>query len=259
MPELPEVETVRRQMENLLLGTIITKNTCRHARYQVPDLTGCVITGVRRRGKYLLLDIQDRGVLLMHLGMTGQLLWNAEIKQHVHFELSTNKGTLYFRDPRRFGFVRLLEQGDSVPRTLRRLGQEPGEELSVKKAAAILIKGQSPIKARLLDQRAVAGIGNYLADEALHAAKVHPACRAVTTRQAMRLVRAINKIVMLSIEHGGVSERDYVHLDGGRGGYQNLLRCYGRNGKPCFNCGTELTKIVVAGRGTTFCPKCQKI
>jgi formamidopyrimidine-DNA glycosylase len=259
VPELPEVETVRRQMETLILGAMVTSTVSRHARYQVPDLVGCVIVGVRRRGKYLLLDIQNRGMLVMHLGMTGQLLWNAEIGKHVHFELSTATGTLYFRDPRRFGSVRFIEPGDSLPATLQRLGQEPGAGLSIKDAAAKLSQGGSPIKAKLLDQRAVAGVGNYLADEALHAAKIHPACRALTTRQAFRLIRALNGKVMSSIEHGGVSERDYVHLDGGKGGYQKLLRCYGRNGKPCFNCGTVLIKILVAGRGSTFCPKCQRV
>ena len=259
MPELPEVENIRQQIEDLILRAIITKTVSRHDRYQAPDLSGCAITKVRRRGKYLLLEIQNKGVLLIHLGMTGQLLSNVEKTQHVHFEITTSKGSLYLRDPRRFGSVRFLEPNDSLPKTLQQLGQEPGEGLSIKEAADKLKQGYSPIKARLLDQRGVAGVGNYLADEALHAAKLHPSSRSITTRQAMKLVRALNKIVLSSIEHGGVSERDYVHLDGSKGNYQNLLRCYGRVGKPCFNCATKLEKIVVAGRGSTFCPKCQKI
>ena len=259
MPELPEVETVRRQLEQLVVGATITSVVSHHSRYQVPDLVGSVVERVRRRGKYLLVDIADRGVLLVHLGMTGQLLWESDPGNHVHFELATTAGTLRFRDTRRFGAVRLVEPGDQLPATLRQLGQEPGDGLDVAAAANQLMRGSAPLKARLLEQRAVAGVGNYLADEALHASKLHPAGRSLTTRQARRLVRCLNEIMMASVEHGGVSERDYVHVDGGRGSYQNQLRCYGRSGKPCFTCSTSLKKIVVAGRGSTFCPKCQRI
>jgi formamidopyrimidine-DNA glycosylase len=259
VPELPEVENVRRQLERLVVGATITSTTSRHTRYQVPDLGGALVEQIRRRGKYLLVDIADRGVLMIHLGMTGQLLWESDPGNHVHFELATTAGTLRFRDTRRFGTVRLVEPGDRLPATLRQLGQEPGDGLDVNSAANQLMRGSAPLKARLLEQRSVAGVGNYLADEALHASKLHPASRSLTTRQARRLIRCLNEIMVASVEHGGVSERDYVHVDGGRGSYQNHLRCYGRSGMPCLTCSTPLSKIVVAGRGSTFCPKCQQM
>lgn len=258
MPELPEVETLRRQLQPILVGSTVVSVVCSHPRYSVPDLKGAGIVGLRRRGKYLLFDLDAGGTLLIHLGMAGQLLWGTRPNNHVHFELVTSRGTLFMRDARRFGMVRLLQPGDELPQTLRNLGQEPGVHLDVERAARRLARGGAPLKARLLEQRAVAGVGNYLADEALHAAKLHPGATSLSVARARTLVLELNRIIMASTTAGGVSERDYLHIDGGRGSYKSHLRCYGRAGQPCLRCGGTLRKTVVVGRGSTFCSRCQR-
>jgi formamidopyrimidine-DNA glycosylase len=258
MPELPEVEVVRRQLEDLLVGKRVVAVHSSHPRYQAPDLAGEDVTAISRRGKYLVLSFNHHPQLLLHLGMTGQLLWNNHPGSHVHFELRTENGTLYFRDPRRFGTVRVLAAGERLPVTLTNLGQEPGGDMDLEAVARILTRGASPIKARLLDQRAIAGVGNYIADEALHRAGLHPAKRKISLKKARELAAAVNTVVLESLAAGGVSERDYVHVDGGRGEYQHQLKCYGRAGLPCLSCATLLQKIWVAGRGSSFCPRCQR-
>lgn len=221
----------------------------------------CVLT-VGRRGKYIILSLDDGAELVLHLGMTGQLLWGTEPSGgHVHLGLIFPSGTLWFRDPRRFGRVSFLPTGDrSGLHTLSSLGPEPDDkEFTPTRVAQFLGSPGAPVKARLLEQRMVAGIGNYIADEVLWRARVHPESRAVDAAAARRIHRAVRAVVADSLSHGGVSERDYLHVDGTRGSFAERLDAHGRAGLPCRRCRTLLVKSRVAGRGTVHCPSCQTL
>jgi formamidopyrimidine-DNA glycosylase len=260
MPELPEVEVVRRQLESQLVGAAITRVASDHPRFRLERVTGRAIKAVRRRGKYLHLDLDDSRTITLHLGMTGQLRVGQKPHNHVHLSIHTDRVTLYFRDARRFGSARVYEAGQTPSGVYRDLGQEPlSRRFDVPAAVVVLADSDAPIKGRLLSQRAVAGVGNYIADEALHRAGIHPARRAIGPQELEDLVCAVLAVVRESVRHGGVSERDYMHIDGGAGSYQVKLRCYGRAGLDCITCKTALKKTVVAGRGSTFCPRCQKL
>jgi formamidopyrimidine-DNA glycosylase len=259
MPELPEVEVLRRQLSDALSGALVTRTVGAHPRYRIPGVTGAVITAVSRRGKYLFLALDDSRQILLHLGMTGQVLLGGEVEDHVHLRIETDRGYVIMRDPRRFGSAKLLEVGESPGGLYQLLGQEPLDEyFNTDQAVAELKASSAPIKARLLSQRAIAGVGNYIADEALHRAGVHPARRSVGDGRLRSIVGEIRAVVNEAVTAGGVSERDYRHLDGGTGTYQSKLRCYGRTGLACVTCSTALQRIVVAGRGSTYCSSCQR-
>jgi formamidopyrimidine-DNA glycosylase len=261
MPELPEVETLTRQLRPLVEGArVLQVLHGTHHRYRPARAAeGSLVSTVTRRGKYIILGLEGERELILHLGMTGQLLWGSSPSDHVHLGLVFPAGTLWFRDPRRFGRAAIVVTGDrSSLSTLHRLGPEPDDPaFTVTRVAQFLTTTGVPVKARLLEQRLVAGIGNYIADEVLWWARVHPAARSVTRDEARRLHRAIRKVTADSIAAGGVSERDYRHVDGSRGGYGEQLKAHGRAGLPCLRCRGILVKSRVAGRGTVHCPRCQ--
>jgi formamidopyrimidine-DNA glycosylase len=263
VPELPEVETLARQLRPLIEGAEILEVVGgSHHRYApARAVVGATVESLTRRGKYLLLGIGHGRELVLHLGMTGQLLWDREPRDHVHLGLRFPAGTLWFRDPRRFGRAELLHGGDrSALATLHQLGPEPDDPaFTTRRVEEYLLSEGSPVKARLLEQRLVAGVGNYIADEVLWRARVNPAARSITRDQARRLHRALRKVITDSVAAGGVSERDYVHVDGSRGGYAAQLAAHGRAGLPCLRCGQILLKSRVAGRGTVHCPRCQPL
>jgi len=264
MPELPEVETLRSQLVPRVEGHRIEEVlVAEHPRYRpARPAAARSVEKVRRRGKYLILELDDGSDLVLHLGMTGQLLWSEQVAGpglHVHLGLRFATGVLWFRDPRRFGRAVVLPRGDhrSLP-TLHRLGPEPDdEEFTVGRVFAFLGEAGPPVKARLLEQRLVAGVGNYLADEVLWRARISPFARSLDRNACRRLHRALRHLVAESIALGGVSERDYVHIDGGRGGFAARLKVHGRAGQPCRRCDTPLRRSVVAGRGTIWCDSCQ--
>ena len=259
MPELPEVEVLRGQLSDALSGAVVTEAVAFHPRYTIDAVAGAMITTVSRRGKYLFLTLDDERRVLLHLGMTGQVLLGGEALDHVHLRIGTDRGSVCMRDPRRFGSAKLLEAGESPGGLYQFLGQEPlDEDFDIERAVNELKSSTAPIKARLLSQRAVAGVGNYIADEALHRVGIHPARRSIDARKLRSLVGEIRTVVDEAVADGGVSERDYRHLDGGTGTYQSKLRCYGRSGLACNTCSTALRRIVVAGRGSTYCPNCQR-
>jgi formamidopyrimidine-DNA glycosylase len=258
MPELPEVEVLRSQLEVVLVGAKIRATRATHPRYRARGVAGSVITSVHRRGKYLLLELDDSRNIVLHLGMTGQLLFENLPDDHVHLRVFTDRGALYFRDTRRFGSAYVLGVGELPKGIYRSLGQEPLERrFDVGRAAVILDGLGGPLKTRLLSQRAIAGVGNYIADEALHKSGLLPMRREAEIDQLQRLVRDVQIVVKGSVRLGGVSERDYKHLTGGRGAYQDRLRCYGRAGLPCHVCRTPLSWSRVGGRGSTYCLRCQ--
>lgn len=264
MPELPEVETVRRQLAPVVVGRRITAGWGHpSAKFSsAPFAAGATIEAVDRRGKYLLLGLDDERELVVHLGMTGQLrLRPDELDPYVRAWWSLDDGrVLELRDVRRFGRIGVVPVGEyaSLP-TLAIQGPEPWDEvLDDGGLWRNLKRSQARIKTQLLSQRPLAGVGNIYADEALWRSGVHPARRSVTRREAAALLVELRSVLEQGIANGGTTLRDYRSVDGEPGRNQLELGCYGRAGEPCGRCGTELRRSVIDGRGTTHCPTCQR-
>jgi formamidopyrimidine-DNA glycosylase len=269
MPELPEVETVVRSLAPYLPGrTIIAAEfTSRHVTpgnraALARKLAGRRIQSVTRRGKHILIGL-DEGTLVVHLGMTGQLLLDPPPSNHSYGVLHLDTGLIIYRDPRQFGNITFVTHRPDGSihgnKGLAKLGPEP-LEISLEDFAARLKKRKTRMKALLLNQTFVAGIGNIYADEILYAAQVHPlAIASRLSKPRVALVhQAMREILTLAIEHGGSSISDYVNAAGERGWFQMMHNAYGREGEPCLRCGASIQRLLVAQRGTHFCAKCQK-
>ena len=259
MPELPEVETVVRSLAPHLPGRKILSAEFR-SKHVTPGnrkalaarLRGRTIQSVRRRGKYIVITL-DEGAFTVHLGMTGKLLLDAPVGTHAYGIFWLDGGTLIYDDPRQFGSI------EWNPSLEKKLGPEP-LEIGAEEFIARLKKRATRMKALLLNQNFVAGVGNIYADEILYAARVHPLAVAakVSRPRAARVHQAMREILQLAIEHRGSSISDYVDAGGRRGGFQLLHNAYGREGEPCPRCSAPNRKLLVAQRGTHYCPKCQK-
>lgn len=273
MPELPEVETVKRSLESHLVGEKITGIEIYYGGIiKEPEsalfrslIVGKEIRSLTRRGKYLLCELSEGLTLVIHLRMTGRLYLTdpqqlVEKHTHIIFRLSGGK-ELRFHDTRKFGLIYLVPTGCWQPiGGLFSLGPEPLEEAFTLAYLQEKIRDRKTrLKNFLLDQRFIAGIGNIYADEILFVAGLHPErpVETLTAKEVERLYHAIRSLLQAGIEHRGTSFRDYVDGMGARGGFQNKLKVYGRGGEPCERCGTRLVRSVVAGRGTVFCPCCQ--
>ncbi len=274
MPELPEVETVRRGLAAKMSGRRIL-----HAELRRPDLRrpfpptlamlldGALIGKLARRGKYILIELDDDGVLLLHLGMSGRIIAGGAGSNapHDHFVLTLDDGTVIrFNDARRFGTVDYIKRGEEHRHPLLAgLGPEPLEPgFDGDYLAARLAVKMTPIKAALLDQRVVAGLGNIYVCEALYRAGLSPRRLAATVvgGRARRLAAAIRAVLTEAIEAGGSSLRDYVQADGELGYFQHRWAVYGHESDPCpgCDCGSAVRRIVQAGRSTFYCPKRQR-
>jgi formamidopyrimidine-DNA glycosylase len=261
MPELPEVETVVRSVAAHLAGRRIV-STRFTSRFVTPGsrtklaqrLAGRRIESVKRRGKFIIIAL-DRGTLTVHLGMTGKLLLEGEAGEHTHGVFTLDDGLLLYHDPRQFGRI---EFSEGAPPRVARLGPEP-LEISFEEFRTRL-RRKARVKALLLNQTFLAGLGNIYADESLFAAGIHPLTLAskLTDVRAKKLYQSIRGILTHAIQLGGSSISDYVNGRGERGWFQAEHRVYGREGQPCANCGRPIRKILVAQRGTHFCPNCQK-
>jgi len=261
MPELPEVETVVRSVAAHLAGRRIV-STSFTSRFVTPGsraklsqrLAGRRIESVTRRGKFILITL-DQGTLTVHLGMTGKLLLEGESGEHTHGIFHLDDGLLLYHDPRQFGRI---EWSPGAPPRVARLGPEP-LEISFDEFRARL-KRKTRMKALLLNQAFLAGLGNIYADESLFAAGIHPLAIAerLSTARARKLYDAIRGILTHAIHLGGSSISDYVNGRGERGWFQMEHRAYGREGEACANCGRPIRKILVAQRGTHYCTHCQK-
>jgi formamidopyrimidine-DNA glycosylase len=261
MPELPEVETVVRSLAPHLPGRRIisarftSKFVTPGNRQALADkFAGRTIQSVTRRGKYILMTL-DRGTLVVHLGMTGRLLIdgpNGEPGAHTHGVFVLDEGTLVYRDPRQFG--RILADPD-----LSHLGPEP-LSVTLEEFRARLKRHKTRIKALLLNQNFVAGVGNIYADETLFAAGVHPLApsQKLSAAKIEAIHTAMREILGAAIRMGGSSISDYVNARGEKGFFQLEHRVYGREGEPCAVCGRPIRKITVVQRGTHYCPRCQK-
>ena len=279
MPELPEVESVRRQLVPLVTGRTIvgTERDPYPARRigEVGRAVGGTIREVRRRGKFLLLPLAGArpahpSELVIHLGMSGILrVLSADDAEglvapptHVRVRLLLDDGrALVLRDARRFGRVTVVDPGDhaSAAPALATLGPEPlSDDFTVDGLAQGLATSRASVKSRLLDQRLVAGVGNIYADESLWRSGIHPDARRVGRVRAQRLHTAVRDVLAAAVEREGTSFRDYQLVNGQSGRYLTELDVYGRAGLPCRRCGTTLRGTVVAQRGTTFCPRCQR-
>jgi formamidopyrimidine-DNA glycosylase len=265
VPELPEVETVRRGLEPVLVGrTFVDGDAHPSAKFNsATGVLGRTVRSVGRRGKYLLVGLDDGRRLVVHLGMTGQFrMQEAEPVEDPYVRawwLLDDDRTLVFRDVRRFGRIAVVDQDLGELPTLAALGPEPFDDAFTPEALwRDVNRSQVRVKTQLLGQRVVAGVGNIYADEALWRAGVHPARRRITRAAAERLRDAIREVLAEGIDHGGTTLRDYRTVDGGEGANQHRLDCYGRAGRPCNRCGSELRRSVIDGRGTTHCPTCQR-
>jgi formamidopyrimidine-DNA glycosylase len=273
VPELPEVETVRRQIAPVLEGATILSAEIHDVRLTRPvephfvadALVGEQIATVERRGKYLLWRMASGRTLVVHLRMTGSLRHapagglpeDAYRRARVVLDTGAEVG---YRDVRRFGTWELLDEGHLRPYLASRLGPEPlAPSFRAARLARLLEGRRAPIKAFLLDQRRIAGVGNIYADEALWRARIHPRRTAgdLGLNEVARLHRGIRAALRRGVELQGSTLRDYATPDGGSGGMQREFHVYGRLGEPCDRCGTPIERIVVAGRGTWLCPRCQ--
>jgi formamidopyrimidine-DNA glycosylase len=270
MPELPEAETIARQLDDLIRGRRLTRVV--HVREDMVlgvlgglaglerILGGMTVVEVGRRGKRVILRLAPTGQLIVRLGMTGRLQVQRAsdvIEKHTHLRIVIDNGEseLRFRDPRRFGGIQYVEDGSGADETL---GIEPLE--MTRDDFRRLMQRRRQIKALLMDQSAIAGLGNIYCDESLFAARIHPLTRAdaLTVAQADRLRNTIQSTLRRAIRHKGSTLMDYRDASGERGGFQLRHRVYQREGEPCLTCGTPIKRIVAAGRSTFFCPKCQR-
>ncbi len=272
MPELPEVETIVRSLEPRIRGRIIAgvrlifrpllRRTC---GCRLGDLVGKRIAGVRRRGKMILIEFEGGPALVFHLKMTGQMLLAAPEEppdKHVRLVVRFEDGNteLRFRDIRKFGFMLCLAEGaaGSCPE-IAALGPEPFE-VSQATFAGIFAGRKARIKSLLLNQGVIAGIGNIYADEILFDARIHPETPASSLRKSDtdRLWASMRKVLGSAIRAGGSTLRDYVDAEGRAGEFQFNHKVYDREGEPCLGCPGKVRRTVVAGRGTYFCPRCQR-
>lgn len=289
MPELPEVETVRRGLSELLPGRIFvavqhdTDKSFPNATADVNAfLIGASVSAVKRRAKILLIELNSNYSLVIHLKMTGQLVFVSsgtrfgaghpsdslvgrlpDRSTRVEFTFADGS-KLFFNDQRKFGWVRLLPTAE-VPNIdfMKKVGPEPLEASFTAEdfTERLLRRRNTSIKAALLDQTVIAGVGNIYADESLWGAKIHPATRVadVSRQQLSRLFTELQYVLNLSIQKGGSSNHTYVNAEGKKGSYMSFARVFRREGQPCPRCGATIEKLRVAGRGTHICPREQKL
>jgi formamidopyrimidine-DNA glycosylase len=283
MPELPEVETVRRGLNTLIIGRVVrevTHDTPKSFPNSTADvrqfLTGAKITDVRRRAKVLMIDLSSDYSLVIHLKMTGQLVYIGETRfgaghpsdslvnvlpdKSTRVTLEFRDGThLYFNDQRKFGWMKLIPTAE-IPNMdfMKKVGPEPLETdfTAAQFAQRFKRRAKTSIKAAILDQSVIAGVGNIYADESLWGAKIHPRrlVESITKREFETLYTELRVVMNLAIEKGGSSNHTYINAEGKKGSYMDFARVFRREGLPCPRCGTIIEKIRVAGRGTHFCP-----
>lgn len=262
MPELPEVETVVRSVAPHLTGHTILGASF-HSRFVTQGgfeetaraVAGTRIHSIERLGKHILVRL-SRGLLHIHLGMTGKLLWNSAATPYTRAIFELDNGLLLYDDVRQFGRVNFHL---SLPKTVAALGPD-ALNVSFDEFHKLLRARTGFLKALLLNQQFLCGIGNIYADEVLFASGIHPKTRVsrLSRVRVMRLYDAIQATLRAAIEHRGSSISDYVDASGARGGFQLLHNVYGRTGQPCPKCGSPVRRLVIAQRGTHFCPRCQR-
>jgi formamidopyrimidine-DNA glycosylase len=272
MPELPEVETVSQGLQKRALGRRIVAVEVRHpgvivgsAEQFAEELEGRTLVSVQRKGKVLALELEGENAppryLLVRLGMTGQFKVTARetpLEPHTHVLLALGEHQeLRFRDVRRFGRLRSCTRGE-VEAAFDRLGPD-AQQVSEAQFLSAMRARRGAIKSWLMDQQLLAGLGNIYADESLFVAGIHPLAQPgrISARKGRRLFRAVRKVLDHAVKLQGTSFRDYIDIEGRPGNYEPRLRVYQRTGKPCRRCGRPIRRMVIAGRSSHFCPKCQ--
>lgn len=273
MPELPEVETVRRSLEPKIKNRVIRSVRIllpRLVKYPTPQIfqqsiQNLAIKAISRKGKYLLIELSDEKTLVIHLGMSGRLLLvdsHTTFPKHTHITLHLdNNQILCFIDPRTFGRIALLNTSDYSPLPgLYHLGIDPLSKAFSKSNIVTLFKSNRPIKAFLMDQSKIAGLGNIYVDECLFRAGIHPLKHVsqLKAEQIDLLCKTIPNVLTTAIRMKGTTVYTFVDDEEKSGKFQKFLKVYGKTGEPCVNCGSPVNKITLAGRSTHFCPVCQK-
>lgn len=288
MPELPEVETVRRGLHKLIIGRVINAATTDNPKSFPNDTqavlsfaVGSKVIDVRRRAKVLMIDLSTNYTLVIHLKMTGQLVFVGETRfgaghpndslvdhlpdKSTRVTIVFTDGThLFFNDQRKFGWMKLLPTPE-VPEMvfMKKVGPEPLEDdfTALQFTDRFKRRANTSIKAALLDQSVVAGVGNIYADESLWGAKIHPKrlVKTITAIEFKHLYTELRAVMNLAIEKGGSSNQTYINAEGKKGSYMDFARVFRREGLPCPRCGTTIIKFKAAGRGTHICPHCQKL
>jgi formamidopyrimidine-DNA glycosylase len=275
VPELPEVETVRTSLEPVLLGRTLERVVIDDPRLTRPfdpqavarELEGERVASVERRGKYLVVRFESGRVLLVHLRMTGSFrhvpAGGPADGPHTRAVVRLDDGSdVTYRDVRRFGTWLLVEPSELDTYLAARLGEEPlARGFGPAALAARLANRRAPLKAALLDQRTLAGLGNIYVDEALWRARLHPLrpANGLDADEVRALHRGIRAALRMGIARQGATLRDYAQPDGTRGSMQHEFKVYGREGEPCDRCGTPIAKTRAGGRGTWYCPRCQPV
>lgn len=273
LPELPEVEMTRRHLESVMVERVFEEVTVGHQRTArrnsspeevVSRLEGRRVEAVDRVGKFLVVRLDDDQTMVAHLGMSGRWSVNGDVDEpHTHFVARLDDGSVVkFVDPRTFGFVAVYDTEDVAASGLGRLGPDAWvDPPEAKELAARLAARSAPIKALLLDQGPISGLGNIYADEALHLAGIHPLTPGgeLTVDDLERLLDAVRAVLGAAIDNGGTTLDDLAYLlpDGRAGDNLGRLRVYGRTDLPCLTCGTPIERVVVRARSTHFCPHCQ--
>lgn len=286
MPELPEVETIKRQLNEKLIGLKITDfwwDTPKMVKGSKEEVIGAKVKEIRRRAKLIEIDLSIGRTILIHLKMTGQLIYQDKSSSkhsydgkplpplnnpipntstHVIFHFD-NGGTLYFNDLRKFGFVKILPTSDvEHTRIMNEFGPEPLDpNFGVEKLLERLKKRQNmKIKQLLLDQKFIAGVGNIYANEALYKARINPEKRAseLSENEVTRLLHDLKSVLHVGLMTGGASDQTYVDAFGSSGRFMKYAKIYGKKGQKCPECGGKIERISLGGRGTFFCPNCQR-
>lgn len=271
MPELPEVETIKSDLAHLVVGKKILRVETDSLKQVQPSLemvkkgvVGNSIKKISRRAKILQVFLSNGKILIFHLKLTGRLLVREEgfVKddwQHLTFFLSGGL-ELRFCDLRKFGWVKLLENEDELEKILASFGPEPLDDLILEIFKKILSSSRRPVKIILMDQAKISGVGNIYANDALFLAKIDPRRpgNEVTPEEVKALFAAVEKVLKAGIRYRGASDQYYLDALGHKGAYQDHFLVYGREGKECFVCGEKLKRTKIGGRGTFYCPTCQK-
>jgi len=271
MPELPEVETIRKDLEKEIVGLTILDFKTEWPKKVFPSekevkrrIIGATIKSIERRAKLLIFHLSNNYKIIFHLKISGQLLIRCKgnpSDKYTHHVFGLSKGKqLRFADLRKFGYIKVISETEK-DKELEKFGPEPlSQELNPQKFYEIIKNRKKPIKLVLMDQGIIAGVGNIYANESLFLAHIHPERKAnnLSEEKAVTLYKKIEQVLKEGLEFRGASDNNYVDAYGEKGRYQEHFRVYGKRDKPCPKCGTTLKYNKVGGRGTVFCPKCQK-
>ena len=271
MPELPEVETVRRGLETYVVGKKFKDIEVRHPRATsaksiapLTSLMGAKVKSIARRGKFMWFVLDRPEVLVAHLGMSGQFLIqpkSAEAEKHLRVRINLGRNELRFIDQRTFGWLRVDELIDGIPSCAIHIAKDPFDpEFDMQESIAKFKVKKTQIKKALLDQELISGVGNIYADESLWRSKIHPEARTEKLKldQIEKIISSASEVMAQALAQGGTSFDDlYINVNGESGYFERSLAVYGREGEPCPRCGSQIRRIAFSNRSSHFCPKCQ--